>query len=234
MNTHILIVDDEQELAELLAVYLRNSGYRVTLCSDGACALRCVKQEHVDLAILDVMLPDMSGFDICRTIREEHFFPIIMLTAKIEDNDKIYGLTLGADDYITKPFNPLEVVARVRTQLRRASQYNSASHGTDEPLIEEIDIRGLVINKTTHRCTLYNENINLTPLEFDILWYLASHRGRVVPSEELFEAVWQEKYLKNSSNTVMAHIGRLRDKLHEPAKHPKFVKTVWGIGYEIE
>lgn len=234
MNTHILIVDDEQELAELLAVYLRNSGYRVTLCGDGACALRCVKQEHVDLAILDVMLPDMSGFDICRTIREEHFFPIIMLTAKIEDNDKIYGLTLGADDYITKPFNPLEVVARVRTQLRRASQYNSASHSTDEPLIEEIDIRGLVINKTTHRCTLYNENINLTPLEFDILWYLASHRGRVVPSEELFEAVWQEKYLKNSSNTVMAHIGRLRDKLHEPAKHPKFVKTVWGIGYEIE
>lgn len=234
MNTHILIVDDEQELAELLAVYLRNSGYRVTLCGDGACALRCVKQEHVDLAILDVMLPDMSGFDICRTIREEHFFPIIMLTAKIEDNDKIYGLTLGADDYITKPFNPLEVVARVRTQLRRASQYNSSSHGTDEPLIEEIDIRGLVINKTTHRCTLYNENINLTPLEFDILWYLASHRGRVVPSEELFEAVWQEKYLKNSSNTVMAHIGRLRDKLHEPAKHPKFVKTVWGIGYEIE
>lgn len=234
MNTHILIVDDEQELAELLAVYLRNSGYRVTLCGDGACALRCVKQEHVDLAILDVMLPDMSGFDICRTIREEHFFPIIMLTAKIEDNDKIYGLTLGADDYITKPFNPLEVVARVRTQLRRASQYNSASHGTDEPLIEEIDIRGLVINKTTHRCTLYNENINLTPLEFDILWYLASHRERVVPSEELFEAVWQEKYLKNSSNTVMAHIGRLRDKLHEPAKHPKFVKTVWGIGYEIE
>ena len=234
MNTHILIVDDEQELAELLAVYLRNSGYRVTLCGNGACALRCVRQEHVDLAILDVMLPDMSGFDICRTIREEHFFPIIMLTAKIEDNDKIYGLTLGADDYITKPFNPLEVVARVRTQLRRASQYNSASHGTDEPLIEEIDIRGLVINKTTHRCTLYNENINLTPLEFDILWYLASHRGRVVPSEELFEAVWQEKYLKNSSNTVMAHIGRLRDKLHEPAKHPKFVKTVWGIGYEIE
>ncbi len=234
MNTHILIVDDEQELAELLAVYLRNSGYRVTLCGDGACALRCVKQERVDLAILDVMLPDMSGFDICRTIREEHFFPIIMLTAKIEDNDKIYGLTLGADDYITKPFNPLEVVARVRTQLRRASQYNSASHGTDESLIEEIDIRGLVINKTTHRCTLYDENISLTPLEFDILWYLASHRGRVVSSEELFEAVWQEKYLKNSSNTVMAHIGRLRDKLHEPAKHPKFVKTVWGIGYEIE
>lgn len=231
MNEHILIVDDEAELAELLAVYLRNGGFRVTLCGDGACALRCVKQEHVDLAILDVMLPDMSGFEICRTIRQQHFFPIIMLTAKIDDNDKIFGLTLGADDYITKPFNPLEVVARVRTQLRRASQYNSAASGE---AVEEIDIRGLVINKTTHRCTLYAESINLTPLEFDILWYLASHRGRVVPSEELFEAAWQEKYLKNSSNTVMAHIGRLRDKLHEPAKNPKFIKTVWGIGYEIE
>lgn len=231
MNEHILIVDDETELAELLAVYLRNGGFRVTLCGDGACALRCVKQEHVDLAILDVMLPDMSGFEICRTIRQQHFFPIIMLTAKIDDNDKIFGLTLGADDYITKPFNPLEVVARVRTQLRRASQYNSAASGE---AVEEIDIRGLVINKTTHRCTLYAESINLTPLEFDILWYLAVHRGRVVPSEELFEAVWQEKYLKNSSNTVMAHIGRLRDKLHEPAKNPKFIKTVWGIGYEIE
>lgn len=231
MNEHILIVDDETELAELLAVYLRNGGFRVTLCGDGACALRCVKQEHVDLAILDVMLPDMSGFEICRTIRQQHFFPIIMLTAKIDDNDKIFGLTLGADDYITKPFNPLEVVARVRTQLRRASQYNSAASGE---AVEEIDIRGLVINKTTHRCTLYAEPINLTPLEFDILWYLAVHSGRVVPLEELFEAVWREKYLKNSSNTVMAHIGRLRDKLHEPAKNPKFIKTVWGIGYEIE
>lgn len=231
MNEHILIVDDEAELAELLAVYLRNDGFRVTLCGDGVCALHCIESKAIDLAILDVMLPDMSGFEICRTIRQKYFFPIIMLTAKIDDNDKIFGLTLGADDYITKPFNPLEVVARVRTQLRRASQYNSAASGETA---EEIDIRGLVINKTTHRCTLYAESINLTPLEFDILWYLAVHRGRVVPSEELFEAVWQEKYLKNSSNTVMAHIGRLRDKLHEPAKNPKFVKTVWGIGYEIE
>ncbi len=231
MNEHILIVDDEAELAELLAVYLRNDGFRVTLCGDGVCALHCIESKAIDLAILDVMLPDMSGFEICRTIRQKYFFPIIMLTAKIDDNDKIFGLTLGADDYITKPFNPLEVIARVRTQLRRASQYNSAASGETA---EEIDIRGLVINKTTHRCTLYAESINLTPLEFDILWYLAVHRGRVVPSEELFEAVWQEKYLKNSSNTVMAHIGRLRDKLHEPAKNPKFVKTVWGIGYEIE
>lgn len=232
MSEHILIVDDEQELAELLAIYLTNAGYRTSICADGASALAAIAQEAPDLALLDVMLPDMSGFDICREIRRDHFFPIIMLTAKIEDNDKILGLTLGADDYITKPFNPLEVVARVRTQLRRAQTYNHAA----QPQLEEkqeIDIRGLIINRDTHRCQLFDEDISLTPLEFEILWYLAQNQGRVVPSEELFEAVWQEKYFK-SNNTVMSHIGRLRDKLHEPAKHPKFIKTVWGIGYEIE
>ena len=230
-NKHVLIVDDERELAELLAVYLGNAGYHVTICGDAACALRTVEETTVDLALLDVMLPDASGFDVCREIRKAYFFPIIMLTAKIEDNDKILGLTLGADDYITKPFNPLEVVARVRTQLRRASLYNNAGHAAEAA--QEIDIRGLVINHDTHRCQLFGEEISLTPLEFEILWYLAQNQGRVVSSEELFEAVWQEKYFKNN-NTVMAHIGRLRDKLHEPAKHPKFIKTVWGVGYEIE
>lgn len=232
MNAHILIVDDERALADLLSIYLTNAGFRTSICADGASALAAIAQEAPDLALLDVMLPDMSGFDICREIRRDHFFPIIMLTAKIEDNDKILGLTLGADDYITKPFNPLEVVARVRTQLRRAQTYNNAA----QPQLEgkqEIDIRGLIINRDTHRCQLFGEEISLTPLEFEILWYLAQNQGRVVPSEELFEAVWQEKYFK-SNNTVMSHIGRLRDKLHEPAKHPKFIKTVWGIGYEIE
>ena len=232
MNAHILIVDDERALADLLSIYLTNAGFRTSICADGASALAAIAQEAPDLALLDVMLPDMSGFDICREIRRDHFFPIIMLTAKIEDNDKIFGLTLGADDYITKPFNPLEVVARVRTQLRRAQTYNHAA----QPQLEEkqeIDIRGLIINRDTHRCQLFGEDISLTPLEFEILWYLAQNQGRVVPSEELFEAVWQEKYFK-SNNTVMSHIGRLRDKLHEPAKHPKFIKTVWGIGYEIE
>ena len=228
----ILIIEDDQSVAELERDYLEiNGGFDCDLYDNGNQGLQAALSQDYALVIVDVMLPGLSGFEICRTIRQQHFFPIIMLTAKIDDNDKIFGLTLGADDYITKPFNPLEVVARVRTQLRRASQYNSAASGE---AVEEIDIRGLVINKTTHRCTLYAESINLTPLEFDILWYLASHRGRVVPSEELFEAVWQEKYLKNSSNTVMAHIGRLRDKLHEPAKNPKFIKTVWGIGYDIE
>lgn len=232
MNEHILIVDDERELAELVSLYLTNAGFRTSICADGASALAAIAQEAPDLALLDVMLPDMSGFDICREIRRDHFFPIIMLTAKIEDNDKILGLTLGADDYITKPFNPLEVVARVKTQLRRAQTYNHAAQPQPEEK-KEIDIRGLVINKSAHSCSLYGEQIALTPLEFEILWYLASNQGRVVPSEELFEAVWQEKYFK-SNNTVMSHIGRLRDKLHEPPKQPKFIKTVWGIGYEIE
>ena len=209
MNEHILIVDDERELAELVSLYLTNAGFRTSVCPDGASALALVRRETPDLALLDVMLPDMSGFDICR---------------------EILGLTLGADDYITKPFNPLEVVARVRTQLRRASTYN---HAAAPESVDEIDIRGLVINRAAHSCSLYGEQIALTPLEFEILWYLASNQGRVVPSEELFEAVWQEKYFK-SNNTVMSHIGRLRDKLHEPPKQPKFIKTVWGIGYEIE
>lgn len=232
MNAHILIVDDERALADLLSIYLTNAGFRTSICADGASALAAIAQEAPDLALLDVMLPDMSGFDICREIRRDHFFPIIMLTAKIEDNDKILGLTLGADDYITKPFNPLEVVARVKTQLRRAQTYNHAAQPQPEEK-QEIDIRGLVINKSAHTCTLYDEDISLTPLEFEILWYLAQNQGRVVPSEELFEAVWQEKYFK-SNNTVMSHIGRLRDKLHEPPKQPKFIKTVCGIGYEIE
>ena len=147
--------------------------------------------------------------------------------------DKIMGLTIGADDYITKPFNPLEVVARVKTQLRRYQSYNSPNLSQSEEK-DEYDIRGLLINRVSHKCYLYGKEIALTPLEFSILWYLCEHQGKVVASEELFEAVWKEKYLRNSNNTVMAHIGRLREKLNEPSKNPKFIKTVWGVGYEIE
>ena len=183
-----------------------------------------------------------------------------MLTAKTEDNDKILGLTIGADDYITKPFNPLELIARVKTQLRRYVRYNPGGTGAPEnwqngapgasqntapgalqrgakaaPEAEpvEFDIHGLVINKDTHKCFLFGEEISLTPIEFSVLWYLCAHRGRVISSEELFEQVWGEPYIDNN-NTVMAHIGRLRDKLHEPPRKPKFVKTVWGVGYTIE
>lgn len=234
MSEKILVVDDEKEIADLIEVYLKNDGYTVYKFYNGTDALKCVGNTEIDLAILDVMLPDVDGFHICQRIREHYFYPIIMLTAKVEDTDKIMGLTIGADDYITKPFNPLEVVARVKTQLRRYVRYNNAANGKEEDvLITEYDVNGLIINKNSHKCTLFGKDITLTPIEFSILWYLCEHRGKVIPSEELFEKVWGEKFLDNN-NTVMAHIGRLREKLKEPAKHPRFIKTVWGVGYTIE
>lgn len=233
MSERILVVDDEREIADLIELYLKNDGYTVYKFYKGMDALKCIGETQLDLAVLDIMLPDIDGFRICQKIRENYYFPIIMLTAKIEDMDKIMGLTIGADDYITKPFNPLEVTARVKTQLRRYKRYNhSASRRQEE--IPEYDIRGLVINKEEHRCFLYGREISLTPTEFSVLWYLCGHQGTVVSSEELFEAVWGEKYLHNNNNTVMAHIGRLREKMDEPAKNPKFIKTVWGVGYTIE
>ena len=177
------------------------------------------------------MLPDMDGFTLCQKIREEHLFPILMLTARVEDMDKIMGLTLGADDYLTKPFNPLELVARVKTQLRRYTRYNQGGQPGGE--VQEHDFRGLQISRATHKCVLFGEELPLTPLEFSILWHLCQHRGQVVSSEELFESVWGEKYM-DSNNTVMSHIARLREKMHEPSRKPKFIKTVWGVGYTIE
>lgn len=231
MSEKILIVDDEKAIADLVEVYLKNDGYQVYKFYNAQDALACVEREDLSLAVLDVMLPDLDGFTLCQKIREHYLFPIIMLTAKVEDMDKITGLTLGADDYITKPFNPLELMARVKTQLRRYTRYN-----TVEPFVketEEIDIRGLQISKGSHKCRLNEKELTLTPIEFDILWYLCEHRGNVVSSEELFEAVWGERYLDNN-NTVMAHIARLREKMQEPTRRPRFIKTVWGVGYTIE
>lgn len=229
MGIDILVVDDEAAIADLVEVYLKNEGYTVHKFDNGTDALNCVERQKLDLAILDVMLPDMDGFTLCQKIRQKHLFPILMLTAKVEDMDKITGLTLGADDYITKPFNPLELAARVKTQLRRYMKYNSAGGGGE---VTEYDIRGLQISKATHKCVLFGEELSLTPLEFSILWYLCSRQGKVVSSEELFEAVWGEKFM-DSNNTVMSHIARLREKMHENSKKPKFIKTVWGVGYTI-
>ena len=208
MSETILVVDDEAEITHLLEIYLKNEGFEVRPFYRAKEALAYLDHHPVDLALLDVMLPDMDGFLLLTHIREK-----------------------CADDYITKPFNPLEVVARVKTQLRRYTRYNPSTKTM--PLENSYDIRGLVINRDTHKCTLYKENIELTPIEFEILWYLCQHQGKVVSSEELFEAVWQEKYYDNN-NTVMAHIARLREKLHEPPRKPKFIKTVWGVGYQIE
>lgn len=226
MADKIIVVDDEREIADLIGLYLENDGYEVKKFQTGEQALRDIDGCEPALAVLDVMLPDTDGFTLLRRIREEHSFPVIMLTARVTDSDKILGLTIGADDYITKPFNPLELTARVKTVLRRCRR----AVDTDF----ERDIRGLTINKQSRKCLLFGEALSLTPTEFDILWYLCENAGRVVTSEELFRAVWKEKYLSASSNTVMAHIGRLREKMHEPPRKPRFVKTVWGVGYEIE
>lgn len=230
MDEKILIVDDEKEIADLVEVYLQNEGYRVFKFYNSADALACTESETFSLAILDVMLPDMDGFTLCRKIREKSLFPIIMLSARGEDLDKITGLTLGADDYITKPFNPLELVARVKTQLRRYTRYN-VKDGVSPT--DEISIRGLYMSKGTHKCLLNNKELSLTPIEFNLLWYLCEHQGNVTSSETLFSAVWGEAYY-DSNNTIMTHIARLREKMQEPPRKPKYIKTVWGVGYVIE
>jgi len=177
---------------------------------------------------LDVMMPGLDGFTLCRQIRERYTFPIIMLTARIEDVDKITGLASGADDYVTKPFNPLELIARVRAQLRRATHYNTALRPADS-----YDHNGLYIDPKTHTCTLFDEPVQLTPTEFKILWLLCENAGNVVSSETIFESVWGEEYL-DSNNTVMVHIRRIREKLKEPSRNPRYIKTVWGVGYKVE
>ena len=231
MDIHILVVDDEPEIADLVGVYLRSEGFTVHTCGTAQEALDTLERQSVDLAILDVMLPDKSGFDLCGELRREHRFPVLMLTAKSSDMDKITGLTIGADDYITKPFNPLELVARVKAQLRRYTRYNSAQEKA--PDSEVIDFNGLVIDRGTHQCTLYEKELSLTPIEFDILWMLCSNRGQVISAERLFETVWGEKYL-DRNNTVMVHIRRLREKMGEPSRDPRFIKTVWGVGYKVD
>lgn len=229
MKEKILIVDDEKEICDLLAIYLHNDGYVVETAYDGEKALEKIIADPPDAMILDIMLAGMDGFSLCKRIRENYFFPILMLTSKIDFGDKILGLTIGADDYMTKPFNPLEVVARIKTQLRRSGRYNQGSGGAED----EISVRGLVINKREHKCILNESPLSLTPIEFEIVWYLCEHLGDVVSSEALFEAIWREKYMDNN-NTVMAHIGRIREKMNDSGRRAKYIKTVWGVGYVIE
>ena len=228
MNEKILIVDDDAEIAQLVSVYLKNEGFQTTVEYSGTEALKLIRDHKFDLAVLDVMLPDCSGFHLCEEIRSHYNYPVIMLTAKGEDIDKITGLTIGADDYITKPFNPVEMTARIKAQLRRYMRYNSQKR--DDNII---DFQGLILNCSTHECTLYGEKLNLTPTEFSILQMLCENRGKVISSQDLFESIWKEKYFE-SNNTVMVHIRRIREKMHEQPRNPKFIKTVWGMGYKIE
>ena len=229
MDEKILVADDEIEIADLVELYLKNEGFQVQKCYDGTEALRAVAQELFDLAVLDIMLPGASGLEICRRIRGKHNYPIIMLTARDGEMDKINGLTLGADDYITKPFLPLELVARVKAQLRRYKRYN-----TGVPQEEIYAVSGLVLNDRTHECFLNEKTLNLTPTEFSILRILCQRRGQVVSAEELFHLIWEEEYYTKNNNTITVHIRHLREKMGDSFENPRYIKTVWGCGYKIE
>ncbi len=234
MPYKILVVDDEAAIADLVEVYLQNENYTVFKFYTARDALACIEKEELDLAILDVMLPDRNGYDLCRRIREKHTYPVIMLTARDEETDMITGLTLGADDYITKPFRPLELVARVKAQLRRYKRYNPAGGVSPEGDADVLSCSGLLLNRRTHECLLNERPLTLTPTEFSILRILLENRGSVVSAEELFHQIWQDEYYSKSNNTITVHIRHLREKMGDTADKPKYIKTIWGVGYKIE
>lgn len=225
----ILVVDDEKEIRDLIGIYLANESYKVIKAANGLEALSYLEKEEIDLIILDIMMPSMDGIEACIKIRENKNMPIIMLSAKSEDMDKILGLTTGADDYITKPFNPLELIARVKSQLRRYKKLNAVQE-KNEGVIEVDD---LVINTNTHEVKIADKEIKLTPREFDILCLLAKNKGIVFSIEKIYESVWNEEFFE-SDNTVMVHIRKIREKIEEEPRKPRFIKTVWGVGYKIE
>lgn len=231
MSEKILVIDDERDIADLLEVYLRNENYIVYKYYCAKDAMQCIEGGDIDLAILDVMLPDMNGLSLCQLIREKYTYPIIMLTAKIEETDKITGLTLGADDYVTKPFRPLEVVARVKAQLRRYKKYSPATNV--EKIQPELSYSKLRLNTQTHECLLDGEAISLTPTEFSILHVLLANAGNVVSIENLFHAVWKDEYYSKNSSTITVHIRHLREKLKDTSDTPQYIKTIWGVGYKI-
>lgn len=231
MSDKILIVDDEHEIADLLEVYLKNENYTVFKVYTADEALACIQTTDLDLAILDIMLPDIDGLTLCQEIRRQHTYPVIMLTAKDGEMDKVTGLTLGADDYVTKPFRPLEVVARVKSQLRRYKKYNSAHDDASDHVIFHSD---LTLNTKTHECRLSDCRIALTPTEFSVLRILLENKGNVVSAEELFYQIWQDEYYSKANNTITVHIRHLREKLDDAVEKPKYIRTIWGVGYKIE
>ena len=220
---NILVVDDEKEIADLVEIYLVSEGYHVFKATSARMGLAILEKENIQLALLEM----------CKTIRESNNIPIIMISAKSTEIDKIVGLGNGADDYVTKPFSPLELTARVKSQLRRYTLLNPQNTKDDADEVTKIEVRGLVMDKTTREVTLYDEEIKLTPIEFDILFLLAENAGRVFSTDEIFEHVWKEKAYE-ANNTVMVHIRRLRGKLQEDKLQTKIITTVWGVGYKIE
>ncbi|MBT2579302.1 response regulator transcription factor [Bacillus sp. ISL-8] len=225
----ILIVDDEKEIRKLIAIYLKNEGYEVLQAVDGEEGLEIVKKRDVHLIVLDIMMPKIDGIHMCMKVREIAEMPIIMLSAKTQDMDKILGLTTGADDYVAKPFNPLELIARIKSQLRRYMKMSGTSV-KDENVFEVGDIK---INIVTRQVIIANEEVKLTPREFEVLELLARNQGIVLNAVQIYERVWKEQAFQ-SDNTVMVHIRKIREKIEAIPRKPRYIKTVWGVGYKIE
>lgn len=229
-NATLLLVDDEAEIIKLMQIYLENEGYLLLTAKDGLEALEIINREIIDLMVLDIMMPNMDGIEACIKIRETQKFPIIMLSAKGQELDKITGLSVGADDYVTKPFSPLELVARVKSQLRRTRNYMADLNAAKQ---DEIIIDGLVINSVTHEVSVDDHPVKLTPREFAILELLARNKGQVLSMEQIYAKVWKEQFLE-SNNTLMVHIRKIREKIEENPRKPQYLKTVWGVGYKLE
>ena len=228
MSQKVLVVEDDSNIAELLRLYLQKDGFEVSHAADGGKAVEMAREIQPDLVLLDIMLPVMDGWQVCRELRKTMKMPIIMLTAKGETEDKVSGLEMGADDYIVKPFKPRELVARVRTRIRRSKDRTVAK----SPGLFDCD--GLLIDTTRHVATLYDEELKLTPKEFGVLSLLARHAGKPVAIKDIFEEIWDEPYNSFDSNTVMVHIRRIRKKLSQVDSSREFIKTVFGVGYRLE
>lgn len=225
----ILIVEDDKDILDILKIYLEAESFQIWEAQNGKEAFEIINNRKPDLAILDLMLPDINGLKICKDIRKKYNYPIIMLTAKTADQDKIIGLTYGADDYITKPFNPLEVVARVKAQIRRYKQY-----GEDTKKDDVIYYKGLILDINSRNVNLNGKGLKLTPTEFNILKILLLNKGQVVNGERLFHLLREDEYYSKSTNTITVHIRNLREKMGDPFEKPEYIKTVWGVGYIIE
>lgn len=225
---NVLVVDDEKEIRDVIAIYLKNEGVTVLKAKDGMEALEIINEHQVHLIILDIMMPNMDGISTTYKIREQKNIPIIILSAKSEDADKILGLHMGADDYVTKPFNPMELVARVKSQLRRY-----ITLGTYEGIKKIIDLNGLTLDKSAKEVTVHGDPVKLTPIEYRIVELLITNAGRVFSISEIYERVWNEPCY-NAENTVAVHIRKIREKIEIDPKNPRYLKVVWGIGYKME
>lgn len=230
-NEKILVVDDDKDISRILKVYLNNAGYEVETASNGKEALELV-DDNINLILLDVMMPEMSGIDVCVKIREKYNIPIIFLTAKSYVNDKVAGLVAGGDDYITKPFQSIELIARVQANLRRYMHMENKNYNEDDR--SSIWIDDLNINFNSHIVEKKGKEINLTRTEFAILKLLAQNRGIVFSLEQIYENVWGQESILNAENTVSVHIKKIREKIEDDNKKPRYIKTVWGVGYKID